>query len=94
VRRECAVRVMGMAVVMMETNVRGRARAGKIQIGRGGGRSWDCAAIPPLRGPTRQTAARKKMSGRFGRDDKVKKGPTRQNAAVSGTTSLGKLEDE
>jgi len=27
--------------------------------------------IPPLRGPTRQKAARKKKSGRFGRDDKL-----------------------
>ena len=27
------------------------------------------AAIPPLRGPTRQIAARKKQSGRFGRND-------------------------
>jgi len=27
--------------------------------------------IPPLRGPTRQNAARKKKSGRSGRDDNV-----------------------
>jgi len=27
------------------------------------------AEIPPLRGPTRQKAARKRKSGRFGRDD-------------------------
>jgi hypothetical protein len=27
--------------------------------------------IPPLRGPTRQNAARKKKSGRFARDDNV-----------------------
>jgi hypothetical protein len=27
--------------------------------------------IPPLRGPTRQNAAQKKKSGRFGRDDNV-----------------------
>src|SRR5208283_5270063 len=29
----------------------------------------DCAAIPPLRGPTRHKSARKKKSGRSGRDD-------------------------
>ena len=29
------------------------------------------AAIPPLRGPTRRKAARKKKSGRSGRDDKI-----------------------
>src|SRR5208337_1361224 len=37
-----------------------------------GRRRWtDAAAIPPLRGPTRQKAARKRKSGRYGRDDKV-----------------------
>ena len=30
------------------------------------------ATIPPLRGPTRQNAARQRKSGRFGRDDKTK----------------------
>jgi len=29
----------------------------------------DCAAIPPLRGPTCQKAARRKKSGRSGRND-------------------------
>jgi hypothetical protein len=29
------------------------------------------ATIPPLRGPTRQKTARKRKSGRFGRDDKL-----------------------
>src|SRR5208337_3296451 len=32
-------------------------------------RRGDCAAIPPLRGPTRQKAARRRKSGRCGRDD-------------------------
>jgi len=27
--------------------------------------------IPPLRGPTRHSSARKRKSGRFGRDDKL-----------------------
>jgi len=46
------------------------------------GIDWDGAAIPPsrcstrdaqaaLRGPTRQNTARKKKSGRSGRDDKI-----------------------
>jgi hypothetical protein len=35
------------------------------------GTHWDGAAIPPLRGPTRQKAARKEKSGRSGRDDKI-----------------------
>jgi len=30
------------------------------------------AVVPPLRGPTRRTAARKKKSGRSGRDDRKK----------------------
>ena len=35
--------------------------------------SWkdNTAAIPPLRGPTRQKTERKRKSGRYGRDDKV-----------------------
>jgi hypothetical protein len=32
-------------------------------------RRGGCAAIPRLRGPTRQSAARKRKSGRSGRDD-------------------------
>src|SRR5271157_5812861 len=36
---------------------------------KGEARHDGCAAIPPLRGPTRQNAARKRKSGRFGRND-------------------------
>src|SRR5208283_3200686 len=38
------------------------------------------ATIPPLRGPTRHKTARKRKSGRFGRDDKTGKGKPNSQA--------------
>jgi hypothetical protein len=45
--------------------VRREEKSKRVAIG------WDSAAIPPLRGPTRQKAARKEKSDRSGRDDKI-----------------------
>src|ERR1700676_5203754 len=49
---------------------RGKRRAQR----RGGGR-WLVAVVPPLRGPTRPNAARRKKSGRSGRDDGQRRNP-------------------
>jgi len=59
--------------------------------------SWvnsdDCAAIPPLRGPTRQNATRKRKSGRSGRDDRVefgeRRGPLRSSSGGRRNDKLG-----
>src|SRR5208283_2768694 len=46
-------------------------------------RCGSVAAIPPLRGPTRHTLARKKNSGRSGRDDSFAEGRVVAKAAAS-----------
>src|SRR5208337_265761 len=55
--------------------------------------SGDCAAIPPLRGPTRQNATRKRKSGRSGRDDSVefgeRRGPLRSSCGGRRGDKLG-----
>ena len=50
------------------------------------------AAIPRLRGPTRQNAARKKKSGRSARDDRFWEG--RGKGARAGKRLLQKQEEE
>jgi len=48
------------------------------------GQRLDFATIPPLRGPTRPRAARKRKSGRSGRDDSFRWDTTTPHSSESG----------
>ena len=70
-------------------------RAGRRVDVTAGWARMDVATVPPLRSPTRLTAARKKKSGCSGRDDKSRKGDSQESsrrvARISASSFLRSL---